>query len=251
MSQQRNYFKSRSELIMGASTPVYIQIHNQIRKEIEEGKWAVGERIPSERELSTFFNVSRMTLRQAIQTLVDEGILERKIGSGTFVARQKVQEQMSGIDSFTDIMLSQGRKPTSKTVSYHVKPASFSEAEKLQLEEETSVLRMERIRYADGIPICFEVATIPFHLVESLSKPEVTRSLYKTLELEKGLVIGRAEQTVSAMLASEKISEYLDIKRGEAVLRLKQISYFVDGKPFEYVRTQYVGNRFEFYLEKK
>lgn len=230
---------------MGANTPVYIQIHNQIRDEIEKGKWTVGDRIPSERELATQFSVSRMTLRQAVQTLVDEGILERKIGSGTFVASKKVQEKMLGIESFTDIMLSQDRKPTSKTISYHVKPASTSEAEKLQLDENQMVLRMERIRYADGIPICFEVATIPYIFIDGLSKSAVTRSLYKSLEQEKGFVIGRAEQTVSAMLASERISEYLDIKRSEAILRLKQISYFADGQPFEYVRTQYVGNRLD------
>lgn len=235
---------------MGANTPVYIQIHNQIRDEIEKGKWTVGDRIPSERELATQFSVSRMTLRQAVQTLVDEGILERKIGSGTFVASKKVQEKMIGIESFTDIMLSQGRKPTSKTISYHVKPASTSEAEKLQLDESQMVLRMERIRYADGVPICFEVATIPYIFIDGLSKSAVTRSLYKSLEEEKGFVIGRAEQTVSAMLASERISDYLAIKRSDAILRLKQISYFADGQPFEYVRTQYVGNRFEFYLEK-
>ena len=76
-------------------SPVYIQIHNQIKKDIEAGKWKIGEKIPSERELAENFSVSRMTLRQAIQTLVDEGILERKIGSGTFVARKKVQEKHS------------------------------------------------------------------------------------------------------------------------------------------------------------
>ena len=235
---------------MGKETPIYIQIHNQMRKDIEEGVWKVGERIPSERDLALQFKVSRMTLRQAVQTLVDEGILERKVGSGTYVSSKKVQESMVGIASFTDIMLSQGKKPTSKTISYHVKSASVSEAEKLKLTEETLVLRMERIRYADDIPICFEVATIPFNLVEHLSKLEITRSLYKALENEKELRVGHAEQTVSAMLASERIAEYLEIKRGEAILRLKQISYSTEGLPFEYVRSQYVGERFEFYLEK-
>lgn len=90
-------------------SPVYIQIHNQIKKDIEAGKWKIGEKIPSERELAENFSVSRMTLRQAIQTLVDEGILERKIGSGTFVARKKVQEKMSGITSFTEITEAQGK----------------------------------------------------------------------------------------------------------------------------------------------
>lgn len=191
-----------------------------------------------------------MTLRQAIQTLADEGILERKIGSGTYVARQKVQEKMIGTTSFTEIMVSQNRKPSSKTVSYFITHPSSSELEKLQLSEDESILRMERIRYADNVPICFEVASIPYSLIDKYSKSEVSQSLYKTLEEKGGYKIGQANQTISAMLASEQISEYLEIKRGEAILRLRQISYLEDGRPFEYVRTQYAGNRFEFYLEK-
>ena len=109
---------------------------------------------------------------------------------------------------------------------------------------------MERIRYADGVPICYETATIPEKLVTNFSRSEATKSLYNTLEERAGLVIGRAEQTVSAMLASEKVAEYLDVKRGAAILRLHQVSYAQDGTPFEYVRTQYVGERFEFYLNR-
>ncbi|QCZ52574.1 HTH-type transcriptional repressor yvoA [Levilactobacillus brevis] len=232
------------------SSPIYIQIHNDIKRAIEAGKWAVGDRIPSERELSRNFDVSRMTLRQAIQTLVDEGILERQVGSGTYVANQKVQEKMSGVTSFTDLMLTQGKQPTSKTISYHVMNPSLSETEKLKLNEDDQVLRMERIRYGDDVPICFEVATVPEKLVDGLSKKEVTSSLYRALEDKKQLSPGKAQQTVSAMSASERIAEYLSIKRGDAILRLRQVTYLQDGTPFEYVRTQYVGERFEFYLEK-
>lgn len=235
---------------MTSSLPIYLQIHDKIKEDIEKGLWAIGDRLPSERELAVQFNVSRMTLRQAIQTLADEGILERKIGSGTYVARQKVQEKMIGTTSFTEIMVSQNRKPSSKTVSYFITHPSSSELEKLQLSEDESILRMERIRYADNVPICFEVASIPYSLIDKYSKSEISQSLYKTLEEKGGYKIGQANQTISAMLASEQISEYLEIKRGEAILRLRQISYLEDGKPFEYVRTQYAGNRFEFYLEK-
>lgn len=235
---------------MANNVPVYIQIHDQIKTEIEKGKWKIGDRLPSERELSVQFNVSRMTLRQAIQTLADEGILERKIGSGTYVARKKVQEKMSGTTSFTEIMLSQNRKPSSKTISYFVAKPSSSEMEKLHLGEEDSIVRMERIRYADDVPICFEVASLPLDIVGEYSKQEISRSLYQTLESKGGLKIGHANQTISAMVASERIAEYLDVKKGAAILRLRQVSYLEDGRPFEYVRTQYVGNRFEFYLEK-
>ena len=230
--------------------PVYIQIHNAIRADIEASKWRVGDRIPSERDLAVTFKVSRMTLRQAIQTLVDEGILERRVGSGTYVANQKVQEKMSGVTSFTDLMQAQGKVPSSKTVSYHVAQPTSSEVEKLKLAPAEQVLRMERIRYADKVPISFETAAVPYDLVKGFTKKEMTASFYHTLEKKGGYVLGGAQQTVSAMLASERISEYLAIKRGDAILRLRQVSFLKDGTPFEYVRTQYVGERFEFYLER-
>lgn len=157
---------------------------------------------------------------------------------------------MTGTTSFTEIMEAQNRVPSSKTVSYFSTTPSSSEMKRLNLKENETIIRMERIRYADSIPICFEVASIPSKLVANFSKKEITESFYRTLELKGGYKIGGANQTVSAMLASEQIAEYLDIKRGEAVLRLRQVSYLQDLQPFEYVRTQYVGNRFEFYLEK-
>lgn len=236
--------------IMLNHLPIYIQIYDQIKSEIKQGIWKIGDRLPSERELAIKFNVSRMTLRQAIQNLADEGILERKIGSGTYVARKKVQEKMSGVTSFTEIMESQSRVPSSKTISYFLISPSSSEMEKLQLNKEDTILRMERIRYADDIPICFEVASIPQKIIDGYSKAEISESFYRTLEEKSGNKIGAANQTITAVLASEKIAEYLELKRGDAVLRLRQVSYFKDGTPFEYVRTQYVGNRFEFYLEK-
>ncbi len=232
------------------NVPIYIQIHDQLKQQIETGKWRVGDRLPSERDLAKTFQVSRMTLRQAIQTLADEGILERKIGSGTYVASSKVQEAMVGTTSFTDIILSQGRTPSSKTVSYVITKPSSSEMEKLQLDKDSDILKMERIRYADGVPISFEVTSVPHHFVAAFSKSEITRSLYSVLAEKGNLHIARASQTISAMLASEKIADYLQISKGDAVLRLRQISYLTGDVPFEYVRSQYVGNRFEFYLEK-
>lgn len=237
-------------MMMASKMPVYLKIHDQIKKEIEEGKWHVGDRLPSERELSETFNVSRMTLRQAVQTLADEGILERKIGSGTYVARKKVQETMIGTTSFSDIVEEQGREPSSKTISYFVTKPSSSEMEKLNLTEKDDILKMERIRYADDVPICFEVASIPYEIVKNFHKEEITLSLYKAIANEGTRIIGKSSQKISAVIASEKIAHFMDIKRGEAILKVSQISYFDEGTPFEYVRSQYVGERFEFFLEK-
>ncbi|WP_461219583.1 GntR family transcriptional regulator [Lapidilactobacillus salsurivasis] len=231
-------------------SPVYIKIHNQLKRDIESGIWKVGDRIPSERALSVQFQVSRMTLRQALQTLVEEGILERRVGAGTFVARQKVQEKMSGTTSFTELMRSQGKFPSSQTISYRTVSPSLSEQERLSLGENDKVVRMERIRLADSLPICFEVATIPADMVKNFSRAEVTESFYATMEQKGGYIIGQAKQTITATLASESIADYLNLKRGDAILRLRQITYLSDGRPFEYVRTQYAGQRFEFFLER-
>lgn len=232
------------------SSPIYIRIHNELQANIENGQWQVGEKIPAERALAEHFHVSRMTLREAIQTLVDEGILERRVGSGTFVANRKVQEKMTGVTSFTELMQHQGKRPSSKTISYHQTVASKIEAKCLHLKPNDQVLRMERIRYGSGVPICYEVATVPYSLVANFSKDEVTSSFYRTLETKANLHPGHATQAVSATNATERIAKYLDIRRGDALLRMTQISYLQDGRPFEYVHTQYVGSRFEFVLEK-
>lgn len=231
-------------------SPIYLQIHNELKRQIEFGKYKVGDKIPAERDLAVEFGVSRMTLRQAVQTLADEGILERRVGDGTYVANQKVQEKMSGITSFTELMRAQGKIPSSKVIAYHnaVQP-SLSEIEQLQLNAGERVLRMERIRYGNDEPISLETATIPSRLVENLDRKAITKGLYQALKTQ-GLEVGHAQQTVTAQLATEKVAEYLDIRRGDAVLHLRQVSFLKDSKPFEYVRTQYVGARFEFYLEK-
>lgn len=228
--------------------PVYIKIHNQMREWIRKGKWLDGEKIPSERQLAETFNVSRMTARQAVNTLVSDGLLERRIGSGTYVSQGKVREKMSGVSSFTKTVERSGKIPSSRLVSYYEKTASDSEVEKLNLHPQDKVIVLERIRYADGVPICFEEATIPSSIAQDLSKEDITQQLYQTMEEEKNLVVGYAEQTISASWASESVADMLDINRGDSILILRQVTYSTDDTPFEYVRSKYVGERYEFYL---
>ncbi|EGJ26484.1 GntR family transcriptional regulator [Streptococcus porcinus] len=228
--------------------PAYIKIHDAIKKDIDDQVWAIGDRLPSERDLADHFEVSRMTLRQAITLLVEEGILERRIGSGTYVSSQRVQEKMRGTTSFTEIVNSQGKKPSSKLLTYQRQLASDTEIKELQLEATDYVIRMERIRYADNIPLVYEVASIPEKFIKDVKREDITEHFFKTL-ISNGYEIGKSRQTIYAKTASERIASYLAVNRGHAILALTQVSYFTNGKPFEYVRSQYVGDRFEFYLE--
>lgn len=230
--------------------PVYIKIHNQIKSDIENKKYIIGQRIPSERQLALDFGVSRMTLRQAIKTLEDEGILERKLGSGTYVASQKVQEKMTGVMSFTEIMRLNGQKPSTKLVSYRITKPSISEKEKLKITDDDLILRMERVRSGDNIPICYEVATIPYSLVKQFSKEEISSSLYKTLENKGGYKIGKAVENIGAVIANEKDARLLLVHKGEALVTRRQITNLNDDTPFEYVKALYVAERFEFTFSK-
>jgi len=228
--------------------PAYIQIHDQIKSEIDQKIWKIGERLPSERDLAEKFQVSRMTLRQAITLLVEEGVLERRVGSGTFITRTRVQEKMRGTTSFTEIMKSQGKEPSSQVISYRKTIPSLQEVDKLGIDKTETIIRMERVRYADGIPVVYEVASIPEKFIKNFNREEVTSHFFQTLE-RHGYKIGKSHQTIYARLAKDKIADYLQISKGQAILGLTQVSYFEDGTAFEYVKSQYVGERFEFYLE--
>ncbi|PCR99067.1 GntR family transcriptional regulator [Lactococcus fujiensis] len=229
--------------------PNYVRIHDALKDEVEKGVWKIGERLPSERDLAERFEVSRMTARQAVTSLVDEGILERRVGSGTYVASRRVREKMRGTTSFTDIISSQGKVPSSEVLSYTKTAPNDVECEKLNITKKDMIIRMERIRYADNIPICFEVASVPFDLVKLFDKKSITSNFFKTLR-ENGYEISHSEQIVSAKKASTEISDYLKTRVGSAILGVTQTSYLADGRAFEYVLSQYVGERFEFYLER-
>lgn len=228
--------------------PAYIRIHDAIKRQINQGVWEIGQRLPSERDLADDYEVSRMTLRQAITLLVEEGILERRVGSGTYVAGHRVQEKMRGTTSFTEIVKSQGKKPSSSVISYQRKLANDSEMKRLGLKASDYVIRMERVRFADDIPLVFEVAAIPEKLIRHFKREDITKHFFKTLT-DNGFEIGKSQQTIYAKNANDRVAKYLSIPKGQAVLALTQVSYFADGMPFEYVHSQYVGDRFEFYLE--
>lgn len=226
----------------------YITIHDELKQQIDQGVWKIGDRLPSERDLADTYSVSRMTLRQAVTLLVEEGILERRVGSGTYVAGHRVQEKMRGTLSFTEIISSQGKVPSTVLISYQRKLASQTEIDHLNLQKTDYVIRMERVRYADQLPVVFELASIPEKLIKGCSQAAITEHFFQTLT-ENGYEIGRSQRIIYAKTASERVANYLDISTGHAILALTQTSYFTDGRPFEYVRSQYVGDRFEFYLE--
>lgn len=113
---------------------------------------------------------------------------------------------------------------------------------------QSHVIRMERVRFADDIPVAYEIASIPEKIIRGFKESEITEHFFKTLT-DNGYEIGKSQQTISASLANSSLAKHLKVKTGDALLSLTQISFLQDGQAFEYVRSYYVGDRFEFYLE--
>lgn len=232
-----------------SSVPMYVQIEEYLKKQILQGEFVIGLAIPSERELTDTFSVSRMTVRQSISNLVNEGLLYREKGRGTFVATPKIEQPLSGLTSFTEDMLSRGMKPSNKLISFEKMIPEMDIAYELQLSGDEEVFVVKRIRYADDKPMAIERSYLPVKLVPDLEVDKIEGSLYSFIEKDKRLTISHASQRMEAMLVKKEDAEFLEIRMPSAVLMIERISYLTNDVPIEIVRSIYRADRYKFISE--
>ena len=228
---------------------MYVQIEEYLKLRIQQGEFAVGTVIPSERELTEMFGVSRMTVRQSITNMVNSGLLYREKGRGTFVAAPKVEQPLSGLTSFTEDMLSRGMAPSNRLISFDKMMPYVDVAQKLQIGEGEEVFLVKRIRYADDKPMAIEKTYLPVKLVPTLDKDALTGSIYSFIEKDSHMTIGHAMQRMEAALVNEEDAELLQIDIPSAILIIERISYLTNGQPFEIVRSSYRADRYQFLSE--
>jgi len=237
--------RSRSE----AMGPLYSQIKSHLLEAIESGQLRPGDRVPSERELTTQFAVSRMTARQALTELENMGRLVRIQGKGTFVATPKLTQSLASLTSFTEDMRSRGMVPGARVLAVGEEPASLRVATALGIREGDRVIKVERLRLADGEPMALETSRVPADCCPDLLVSDLTdRSLYQVLR-ERGVELARATQSLEAVLADGPEAEVLRVKDGAALLLLERVSCDPQGRPVEYVRSLYRGDRYRFITE--
>ena len=229
--------------------PMYVQIEEHLKRRMKQGEFTVGTAIPSERELTEMFDVSRMTVRQSIMNLVTEGLLYREKGRGTFVAAPKMEQPLSGLTSFTEDMLSRGMEPGTKLISLKKVVAEDDIAKALQLIEGEQVFAVKRIRYADHKPMAIERSYLPVKIVPELDLNTVEGSLYSFIEQQKELSISHALQSMEATLVNKEDAEFLQISVPAAVIVIERVSYLTDEIPFEIVRSTYRADRYKFTSE--
>lgn len=231
--------------------PIYVQIEEVLKQRIYVGDYKVGEPIPSERDLSKSFDVSRMTVRQSITNLVASGMLYREKGKGTYVAKPKLEQPLNGLTSFTEDMLARGLEPSSKLVKFEKQIAPTEVARDLQLQEHAEVYQLVRIRNADDQPMAIERTYIPVEIFPDLNREIIENSLYQLIEEKYQLKIGNAIQKMEATIVAKEDSKFLQLEQNAVVLLIKRISCLADGRPFEVVRSSYRADRYKFISEIK
>ncbi|WP_100487886.1 GntR family transcriptional regulator [Sporolactobacillus pectinivorans] len=227
--------------------PVYFQIEQYIENLIETEDLKVGDRIPSEKEFTEQFHVSRMTVRQAVMDLVVQGILVRLKGKGTFVSGQKkIEKPLTGLTGFTQEMVSRGLKPDSRLLGFNRLHPSEKIAAKLKLAEGQEIFEVKRTRIADGYPMAIETTFIPSVLVPELTAEKANQSLYDYIEKVGGFAIDHAEQTLEASIVTIEEAKFLEVPKGSPVLLIERLSFLKGGIPFEFTKSLYRADRYKF-----
>lgn len=227
--------------------PLYSRLMMALRAAVDEEVVARGGYLPSERELSEQVGVSRVTLRRAVNELVDEGLLVRRHGSKTMVA-PRYQKSISSLTGFSEDIRARGQVPGCIWISRRIVPPSATEASALQVALDDRVVRLERLRTADGKPLAIERATLPRTILPS---PDiVSDSLYETLQ-ELGLRPVSGLQRLRASVMTKEDAHLLDSEIGAPLLIMERSCYLPDGTPAEFTQTRYNGDSYEFVTHLK
>jgi GntR family transcriptional regulator len=221
---------------------ISMRLARLLREAIVEGRLKTGESLPPERELAEHFQVSRDTVRRAIDRLTRQGLIESRRGAGTFVAA-RVEQQLARITSFSDDMLRRGLTPGSQWIRRTLDRPTPDELLALGLAPDAQVLRLERVRTADAVPMAIERATLPAALLDY--NVDFGESLYRALQ-DANVQPGRAIQRLRAELASARDAELLGIGAGDPVLSIERRSFSSEGSPLELTRSLYRGDRYDY-----
>ncbi len=225
--------------------PLYRQLQRALKSAIDRRVLQPDDALPAERDLAIDFGVSRITVRKALDGLVAEGLLDRRQGSGNFVAG-RVEKNFSALTSFSEDMRARGRVPTSAWLRRSSGTVTPEESLALRASPGTAVYRFERLRYADGAPMALEHATILAYALPSLDA--VGDSLYAALEANDYRPV-RALQRLRAVLLTAEQAQLLNANAGDAGLLAERIGSLRDGRVVEMSHSLYRGDTYDFVAE--
>jgi GntR family transcriptional regulator len=237
MQKNQNGFAS-------ARIPLYYQLENVLREKITSGAFASGDRLPTESELIKQYGVSRITVRQALSTLAEEGLIERQQGRGTFVAQRRTRRRkLNGITHLTgslDELLEMGTDIRVKVLEFNLVEADKNEAEIFQVKVGTPVYRLKRLRLVDDKPYSLIVNYLPADFGSQLTQEELSSgAILQMIETKFGVRLSEAKQQIKAELADPYAAGQLGVRVGSPLLSIERTVFDDGGKPVEFGHTLY------------
>jgi GntR family transcriptional regulator len=233
-----------------AAVPKYFQLASILRQQIDNGDWQPRSPIPSERQLEVLYNVSRTTIREAIDSLIRQGYLYREHGRGTFVSPPKLQKGLMELTSFSEDLLKRGIHPGQviRDISTVIPPASI--LQRLELAAGTPMLRLERIRLGNDVPIGIQTSYLVLEPGQTISREDMDAagSLYKLLQEKFHIIPSEADETLEVTVATKEEAELLQIDEGAPLLLSERVLFAQNRRPVEYVKILYRGDRYRYYV---
>ena len=225
--------------------PLYQQLQRALREAIQNHVLAPDDALPAERQIASDLAISRITVRKAIEGLVEEGLLVRRQGSGNFVAG-RIEKNFAKLTSFSEDMRARGRTPSSEWIKRAEGAVTPEEALALRLSPGAPVYRFHRLRFADDAPMCLEYATIAAWALPSLDAVEA--SLYEALQNAGNRPV-RALQRLRAVLFTAEQAELLQAREKDAGLLVERLGFLSDGRTAEFTQSYYRGDIYDFVAE--
>lgn len=230
--------------------PLYHQLYEILRANIVGGEWQPGDMIPPESELIERYRVSRTTVRQVLDLLVSEGLIEREQGRGTFVTQPTVEQGLVRIVNFTEDMRMRGCEPSSEILFSGLVPAPQDIADRLGIKPGEELARLARLRLADGEPMGVEESYLVHSYCPGILQGDyVSDSLREALAQHYRIRWSHAKQTIRAILAPREMAHTLKMKPKSALLFIERVSYSQDSLPIEFLRIHYRADRYILYNE--
>lgn len=233
-----------------SQVPLHHQLYLLILSKIESGEWVSDSAIPGDRDLCERYDLSRTTVRQALQQLVSDGYLHRRRGQGTFVSKLKIRHGPQRSFGISGYLRARGLEPgwCLLRTELVVPPVQVTVA--LGLEEDHQALEIHRLRLADKEAIGVHIAHVPFPLAERVRTEHLTQgdSSLSYLEESLGIILSESHRVIQAVPAAETEAELLGVHPGSPLLLVQRVTIDADGKPVEYLRASYRGDRFEYYV---
>jgi len=227
--------------------PLYGKVEEVLASEIARGYLKPGDRLPSEEELLMRFGVSRITVRRAIQNLIQRGIVEIRRGHGTYVLAPRISQELTTLTGFVEDMDIHGRKASARVLSQGVVAANAIVARQLGISKGARVMRVERVRLADSVPMSFDETYLPLDIGKKIVSNDLrSKPIFTLLEDKYGIPLTDAEYKMEAAVASAQIAQGLAISEGSAIFRIERTSFTEGGRPIDYEILSYRGDLIRF-----